>query len=86
MKKTFIIVGLLVLAASCQKEVIRPNNCMQNNGAPQSTAITTVPDGDNPDPNAPEVSGGTSGTDGTTDPDDNGITDPMRKKDKKDSK
>lgn len=73
MKKIVYIAAFLFVAASCQKEDIRPN--VQSIPVPTEKGITG--DGSETESN-PE----------STDPNDdgNGITDPMRKKDKKGTK
>jgi len=93
MKKLVLIVSLIFVAASCQKENIVPNGngCSSNDRTLKSNTV---------DPNDDDTRGGTvqtisndgtgtTGTGGTvTDPsttsgDDGTITDPMKKKDKK---
>jgi len=85
MKKIYVIVGLLVLMASCQKEVIRPNECPTQSSTEKRGTTGTDADGN------PTTGGGIEATDPdnttttSSDPsgDENDITDPMRKKDKK---
>lgn len=88
MKKIYVIVGLLVLMASCQKEVIRPNECPTQSPTEKRGTTGTDADGN------PTTGGGgieTTDPDNTTNgtepsEEDNDITDPMRKNDRKGSK
>lgn len=91
MKKLVLIVSLIFVAASCQKENIVPNAPLAQQGTMKSCTAS------DPDGNGNHGGGvitmpsneptSTTATDPTTTPGDDGaITDPMKKKDKKDSK
>ncbi len=84
MKKIYVIVGLLVLMASCQKEVIRPNECPTQSTTEKRGTTGTDADG-NPTTGGSIESTDPGSTTTSTEPngDENDITDPMRKKDKK---
>lgn len=85
MKKLVLIVGLVLVAASCQKEQIVPRSSA--NGTGNNSAIMACPTNETPTPTAGSISstGGTTVTagDNTGNLEDGDITDPMRKKDKK---
>lgn len=91
MKKLVFIVSLIFVAASCQKENIVPNGPLVQPGTEKSCTATD-PDGNgNHGGDVGSISSNetstTTATDPTTTPGDDGaITDPMKKKDKKDSK
>jgi hypothetical protein len=83
MKKLVLIVGLVLVAASCQKEQIVPRTA-GNTG--NNSAIMACPTNDNQDTPTPGTlsSTGTATDDNAGNLEDDGdITDPMRKKDKK---
>jgi len=82
MKKLVLIVGLVLVAASCQKEQIVP----RTTGSAGNNAIMACPTNDNQDIPAPGTlssTGTAAGDNGGNLDDDGDITDPMRKKDKK---
>ncbi len=88
MKKLVLIVGLVLVAASCQKEQIVPRT--SGNGTSNTSTIMACPtnEDDTQHPTAGTISssGGTTvngDTNAGTLDDDGEITDPMRKKDKK---
>ena len=88
MKKLVLIVGLVLVAASCQKEQIVPNSsaARTSNGA-AIQACPTAEDPNTPTPGGISSTGGTTVTGdtdgGATIEDDGDITDPMRKKERK---
>lgn len=87
MKKVVYIAALVMVVASCQKEDIRPTAPATTTTIPVQLKSGTIP---TPEPQTGELdaSGDTETTTGTTPPDsgDGEITDPMRKKDKKEGK
>ena len=91
MKKLVFIVSLVFVAASCQKENIVPNEPVVHPGALKSCTATDPNEDGNHGGSAGTVSTNETTTTTTTDPttgsgDEGAITDPMKKKDKKDSK
>ena len=89
MKKLVLIVGLVLVAASCQKEQIVPKSSVSRTG--NTSAIMASPTNDN-STSAGTLSTATTNATGTsatgpsdTNPStlDDDITDPMRKKERK---
>lgn len=82
MKKIIYISFLALFFASCQKEQIVPN---YSRTQPMSTEKGTTGGGGTSTSGEVTTTGGTTTDDGTIDPGGD-ITDPMRRKDKKDNK
>lgn len=82
MKKIVYISFLALFFASCQKEEIIPNS---SHVQPTSTEKGTSSGGGTSTSGEVATTGGTTVDDGTIDPGGD-ITDPMRRKDKKDNK
>jgi hypothetical protein len=85
MKKVVLILSVVFVAASCQKETIVPNGTSSQDITKSATFKGGEDDNTHGGGTGTIYGDDTNPTD-PTDPDDGSITDPMKKKDKKDSK
>lgn len=85
MKKLVLILSVVFVAASCQKETFVPNE----HDAQAVTKSSTFKGGEDDNTHGAgtgSIYGDNGNPTDPTNPDDGSITDPMKKKDKKDSK
>ena len=86
MKKLVLILSVVFVAASCQKENFAPNECGTSQDRTKSTTFKGGEDDNTHGSGTGSVYGDNGNPTDPTSPDDGTITDPMKKKDKKDSK